>query len=82
MIAAAREQLPQLPLERMCQLMGLSRSLLYRQPADRSQAEAQDAELVAAIERIMLTFPGYGYRRVTAQLARDGNPVNPSTCCG
>jgi putative transposase len=75
-ITAAREQLPDLPLERMCQLMGVPRSLLYRIPADRSQSEAQEAELIAAIEGITLAFPGYGYRRVRAQLARDGKLVN------
>ena len=29
-----------------------------------------------AIERITLAFPAYGYRRVTAQLQRDGDAVN------
>jgi putative transposase len=75
-ITRARERLPELPMQRMCQLMGVSRSLLYRLPADRSQAQAQEAKLLEAIERITLAFPGYGYRRVAAQLARDGTPVN------
>ena len=29
-----------------------------------------------AIEQLILTFPGYGYRRVTKQLQRDGWSVN------
>jgi putative transposase len=32
--------------------------------------------LLQAIERLVLEFPGYGYRRVTAQLQRDGFWVN------
>jgi len=30
-----------------------------------------------AIERIVLEFPGYGYRRVTAALQREGWAINP-----
>ena len=76
MIVAAREQLPALPLYRMCQLLGLSRSLAYRPLADKEPEQAQEAALVSAIDQIVLRFPGYGYRRVTAQLARDGYAVN------
>ena len=76
MITAARERIPALPLHRMCQILGLSRSLLYRRPAQKSAAEAQEAVLVSAIDQIVLRFPGYGYRRVTAQLAREGHAVN------
>ena len=76
MIVAAREQLPALPVHRMCQLLGLSRSLLYRPLADKEPEQAEEAALVAAMDQIVLRFPGYGYRRVTAQLARDGLAVN------
>ena len=60
----------------MCQLLGLSRSLAYRPLADKEPEQAQEAALVSAIDQIVLRFPGYGYRRVTAQLARDGYAVN------
>ena len=76
MIALARERLPELPLYRMCQLLGVSRSLLYRPGADKVSQASEETRLIEAIERITVTFPGYGYRRVRAQLARDGNPVN------
>ena len=36
----------------------------------------RDVALRAAIEEIVLAFPGYGYRRVTKQLQRDGWTVN------
>jgi len=35
-----------------------------------------DSELLARIERITLEYSRYGYRRVTAQLRRDGVAVN------
>lgn len=76
MIAAVRERLPDLPLHRMCQLLGLSRSLAYRPLADKGPEQTQEAALVALIDQIVLRFPGYGYRRVTAQLAREGYVTN------
>jgi putative transposase len=36
-------------------------------------------EVVAAIEEMILTFTGYGYRRVTAQLRKDGFRVGERT---
>jgi len=36
----------------------------------------READLVDRIEVICLEFPRYGYRRVTAQLERDGWPIN------
>jgi putative transposase len=76
MIVLARECLPDLPLFRMCQLLRLSRSLVYRPLADRDKEGEEETILIAAIDRIVLRFPGYGYRRVTAQLVRDGFCVN------
>ena len=35
-----------------------------------------DVELRDAIEQLSLEFPGYGYRRVTHALAREGMAVN------
>lgn len=74
MISAARAEQRPLPLERLCGLLGVSRSWYYGRvevdPAER------DVALRDAIERLVLAFPGYGYRRVTAALARDGWVVN------
>ena len=36
----------------------------------------EDTKLRDAVERLCLAFPGYGYRRVTAQLHRDGWTIN------
>jgi len=59
----------------MCQRLGISRSWLYEKPV-ALEATEQDTSLRDAIEKLCLAFPGYGYRRVTAQLHRDGWTVN------
>ena len=59
----------------MCQMLGVSRSWLYEKPACTEPTE-EDTKLRDAIERLCLEFPGYGYRRVTAQLHQDGWMVN------
>jgi transposase InsO family protein len=75
-MAELQPAFPALSTRRLCALVGISRSWWY----DRAQPRAPDAEAVAlrdAIERIVLAFPGYGYRRVTHALRRDGWRINP-----
>jgi len=57
--------------------MNLPRSSFYYSPKEPSSAE-QDHEkaLQGRIEALCLEFPRYGYRRVTAQLHREGLPIN------
>jgi putative transposase len=55
--------------------MGVSRSWYYERPTPEHRAQ-RDIQLRDAIERIVLEFPGYGYRRVTAALRREGWAVN------
>ena len=59
------------PTASVHQMLGVSRSWLYEKPACTEPIEA-DTSLRDSIERLCLVFPGYGYRRVTAQLHRDG----------
>lgn len=75
MIDQAHSLHPELSIQRLCQLLEVSRSWFY---ARQGQPEANSAEVAlrAAIEQIVLEFPGYGYRRVTKQLQRDGWIVN------
>ena len=59
----------------LCKALHLSRATFYRhrqagQPAD------PDVELRDQIQRLALEFPAYGYRRITAQLQREGVTVN------
>jgi transposase InsO family protein len=75
MIRSAQQLHPALSIQQLCRLLGVSRSWFY----DRPTQPVSDPTAVAlrdAIEAITLDFPGYGYRRVTAQLHRDGWIVN------
>ena len=69
---------PDASVRQTCQQLGISRSRLYERPAACASIEhrEQDTSLRDAIEKLGLAFPGYGYRRVTAQLHRDGWTVN------
>ncbi len=76
MIAAARQDHPDLSVRRLCALLGVSRAWYYgHQRADLAAAE-EATHLRDAIERLVLAFPGYGYRRVTKALQRDGWAIN------
>jgi putative transposase len=66
---------PTLSVRRLCAALGLSRSWWYERQA-RCEPEAEVLALREAIERIVLEFPGYGYRRVTHELRRQGWMVN------
>lgn len=69
------EEHPEVSVRSLCELMGVSRSWYYDKSSAAGKAE-RDVELRDAIERIVLEFPGYGYRRVTVQLHREGWEVN------
>ncbi len=75
MIERVREEHPEISIERLCELMGVSRSWYYGRPCAAEKVR-KDVALRDAIERIVLEFPGYGYRRVTAALVREGWSVN------
>ncbi len=75
MIERVCEEYPGMSIERLCALMGVSRSWYYARPPATEKAK-KDVELRDAIERIVLEFPGYGYRRVSAALRREGWTVN------
>ncbi len=76
MIADLRAGLPGISLERSCHLLETSRSFYYACLRAANVPSAEAVRLRDAIEQIVLAFPGYGYRRVTAQLHRDGWDVN------
>jgi transposase InsO family protein len=70
-----RATFPELSVRRLCRLLGLSRSWWYEHTQPRERDDEAIA-LRAAIEQIVLDCPGYGYRRVTHALRRDGWRVN------
>lgn len=71
MIAAFQQQDPRAPLRDYCAALGVSRSWFYER-AHAAETREKEVALRDEIERIVLQFPGYGYRRVTAQLVRQG----------
>ena len=75
MIAIVREAYPELSIRRLCDLVGTGRTWYDTRPSPEEIA-ARDTALRDAIERLALAFPGYGYRRVTKALQRDGWGVN------
>jgi len=62
-----------LSIRRCCQLVGISRSWYYGKSQRRARS---NTKLQDQIEKIVVEFPGYGYRRVTHELRRRGHHVN------
>ena len=57
-------------------MLKMARSSYYYKKAPNLQKEKEDADLRDKIESIVVEYERYGYRRVTAQLKRDGSEVN------
>src|SRR3954451_13724055 len=64
---------PALPISQQCRLLAVSRSAVYRKPAEVS---AEDLSIMALIDRQYLARPYYGSRRMAAWLATQGHIVN------
>lgn len=64
------------PVDLVCQMLEIPRSTYYYRPKPRD-----DSALKAAIEGVVADWPTYGYRRVTAQLRREGWRVNRKRIC-
>ena len=74
MIEDARVAHPEVSVRRLCALHDVSRSWFYEQ---QGQEEVDpDQALVGDIEAVVQEFVGYGYRRVTRELARRGRLAN------
>jgi transposase InsO family protein len=56
------------PIRLLCAVLAMARSTVYYEPV----VNPEDAEVLAAIERVLMRWPFYGYRRVTAHLKREG----------
>ena len=74
MITDARHAHPTVSVRRLCQLHDVSRSWYVHQLG--REAVDQDRQLAEDIEAVVLKWTGYGYRRVTHELARRGRPAN------
>jgi hypothetical protein len=75
MISQAHQDHPEFSIRRLCEVFGVGRTWYYAHPSPKDVA-SRDVVLRDAIERIILEFPGYGYRRVTKALQREGWTVN------
>ena len=74
-MSALHREFPSLSVRQLCDLLDVNRAWYYARAKAATQAE-RDVALRDAIERIVLEFPGYGYRRVTAHLHRLAWDVN------
>ncbi len=81
MIDNAMVAFPALPVSELCTLFGISRSGYYARRG-RGVRQERAVALWDAIERLVRDFPGYGYRRVTKQLHREGWDVNHKRVLG
>jgi len=75
MIEQAHHEHPELAIERLCELFDVSRSWYYER-GSKPESDASETALRDEMERIILEFSGYGYRRVTHALSRQGWRVN------
>jgi putative transposase len=64
---------PVLSISQQCRLLTVSRSTVYRKPAEVS---AEDLAIMTLIDRQYLARPYYGSRRMAAWLATQGHLVN------
>jgi putative transposase len=64
---------PALPISQQCRLLAVSRSSVYRRPAEVGE---EDRSIMALIDRHYLARPYYGSRRMAAWLATQGHLVN------
>jgi putative transposase len=73
---ACQEKLP-FSIRHLCELLQVNRAWYYaRQHTVEPAKRAEEVALRDTIERLILDFPGYGYRRVTHALQRAGWKVN------
>jgi putative transposase len=66
---------PEVSVRHLCELLQVNRAWDYQRPLEIVE-DANAIELRDASEQLSLEFPGYGYRRVTKALAREGWQVN------
>jgi putative transposase len=67
-ILSREDRLRALSLERCCQVLGVSRSYVLR----AQEPVSAEREWRSRLEELCLEFPGYGYRRVSVQLQKEG----------
>lgn len=74
-ISAQLAEVPGGSIRQACASLGVSRAWFYARPVEPAP-DLEAVRLRDAIERVTLAFPGYGYRRVTHALRRQGWTIN------
>ena len=72
-LALVERERPALSISRQCRLLAISRSAVYRRPAEVGEA---DRAIMALMDRQYLARPYQGARRMAARLAIQGYVVN------
>ena len=67
------EVLPSISVRRQCELLGVSRSTVYYEPA---ATDPEQLVLMRRIDELHLQWPFYGSRKISDALRREGLPVN------
>lgn len=67
----SRQLSAEYPVKVVCEALGCPRSTYYYEQI----IDPQDAGFLEAIEQVLMRWPFYGYRRMTAQLKRDGHHI-------
>jgi putative transposase len=75
----AQQQYPALSIRHLCAVLEVNRAWYYASQHEHTGGDPAVA-LRDAIERIVVEFAGYGYRRVTHALKRSGGPGQSQTC--
>jgi putative transposase len=65
---------PEISIRRQCELIGLTRSSYYYQPANETDF---NLKMMRLIDEQYMKTPYYGYPKMTAHLRREGYQVNP-----
>ena len=65
---------PEISVRRQCELIGLTRSTYYYQPASETDF---NLKMMRLIDEQYMKTPYYGYPKMTTHLRRAGYPVNP-----
>lgn len=66
----------ELPLSIACETIGVNRNYYYKNNSVSNVINPEDLRIKKIIEKVVLGFSGYGYRRVTKTLQRDGENIN------
>ena len=64
---------PKLSVEAQCEALGLPISSYYYTPIEQT---TEDLQLMRRVEELHYAYPAYGYRKVHAELRREGLEVN------